>query len=92
MSSLRLEAATGGAGTATSIDDLDLEQFEDLSGGRSTCLKKIEEPGDESAGNPSTGSKVPCQRKHKKNDIDLCLVKTDLCTVKAYTIDSYTGP
>lgn len=55
---LQMGATAWGAGEATCIGDLDLEQFEDLSGGRSTCLKKVEVPGDEDCGNPTTGSKV----------------------------------
>lgn len=38
--------------------DLNLEGFADLSGGRNTCLKRVDEAGDASDGNPAKGSKV----------------------------------
>lgn len=43
----------------TSLQDvLGLEGFADLSDGRNTCLKRVDQPGDESEGNPAKGSKV----------------------------------
>lgn len=55
------ETATG---TTTADDAKLLEElvssgnFVDLSGGRNTCLKRIDYPGDKSEGNPPKGSKV----------------------------------
>lgn len=48
----------GAPGIKTLADAVKTGQFVDLSGGRNTCLKRVDEPGDESDGNPAKGSKV----------------------------------
>ena len=55
----RAAAAAGAAtGIKTLADAVNTGKFVDLSGGRNTCLKRVDKLGDESDGNPAKGSKV----------------------------------
>lgn len=50
--------AFAGSGFASLEDAVASGQFVDMSDGRNSCLKRVEEPGLESDGNPAKGSKV----------------------------------
>lgn len=58
----RRRVLTAGANPASDVGGINLEGFDDLSGGRRTCLKKTMKPGDPTYGNPPTGSKVGMDR------------------------------
>lgn len=58
------------------------ENFIDLSKGRNACLKKVEQPGDPTQGNPPKGSKV---REHKQ---DATQVPSDVMPNDFYSIDN----
>lgn len=47
-----------GSGFASLEEAAASGEFEDLSGGRGSCLKRVDEAGLENDGNPSKGSKV----------------------------------
>lgn len=63
-------AAAASPGIKTLSDAVNTGKFVDLSGGRNTCLKRVDKLGDESDGNPAKGSKV-----HKYTHGEFCVLE-----------------
>lgn len=76
----------GGPGIKSLADAVNTGQFVDLSGGRNTCLKRVDKPGDESDGNPAKGSKVCIDQQGGAHCVhETPGIVSDLCTRRLHT-------